>query len=690
MNHKMNDMKRLSILLFIICLSHTMKAADQTARLGKWTITYSEAKSALKIVCGNHTVLDNVCPEAAYQDATGKTYYISSTTLPAPVMKKGRETLVINFHKSEDVQFTIEFQLIDDYLLCGAKLSSSSSLKSNYLAPICINQPYPLFAASESNRMLKVPFDNDDFVRYHQYPFGSEMTSFEVGAFYQGETREGLIIGSVDHDHWKSGLVARTSLQGDVERLRVYSGMSHRETRDVLPHGSLRGNEIRSARFFITYTKDWRDGMEQFAKACLKVVPGRHNWTHGTPFGWQSWGVMSDKNSFQVDVAVSNYFHDVLQPGDFCNEQGKIVMSIDAWDNLQDSQKDELCKICKANNQIPGTYWTPFCLWWDARRIMNNKLPGQDKYMAHECILKANGKYLKYDGAYCLDPTHPGVKAWIDAEIRKIKAHGFEYLKVDFTDNGMIQADSYYNPDVHTGVEAYNEGFTYFCKKADEGTPLYIALSIAPIFPYQYGNSRRIACDTWGRIKHTEYSMNAISGGWWTSLLYQYNDPDHCPLIGNEDALQTTLSENRARITNLMCAGMALVCDNFDLEDKSGRGDAKLSRERAPQVMMNREVNAVGRLGRSFRPIYGYQEFQGKHEGAENFFQLDTEECTYVAVFNYGKQPLQGTLPLKLLGLKSVSEGYELWTQTKLASITEVFTYDVPAMDARLYKLVIP
>ncbi|MBP5618825.1 MAG: hypothetical protein J6X23_00005, partial [Bacteroidaceae bacterium] len=75
-------------------------------------------------------------------------------------------------------------------------------------------------------------------------------------------------------------------------------------------------------------------------------------------------------------------------------------------------------------------------------------------------------------------------------------------------------------------------------------------------------------------------------------------------------------------------------------------------------------------------------------EGAESFFQLDTNECSYVAIFNYGKQPLQGTLPLTLLGIKSVSEVRELWTQTKLASSTENLTYDVPAMDARLYKIV--
>ena len=58
---------------------------------------------------------------------------------------------------------------------------------------------------------------------------------------------------------------------------------------------------------------------------------------------------------------------------------------------------------------------------------------------------------------------------------------------MDFTSNGMVQADSYYNKDVTTAVEAYNEGFSHFISEVDKGEPMFIALSIAPIFPYQYG-----------------------------------------------------------------------------------------------------------------------------------------------------------------------------------------------------------
>ena len=192
-----NGMKRLSLFLLTLCLLSPLKAADPNARLGKWTISYNEANHSLSIACGTQIVLDNVCPEATYQDESGKTCYVSSSTLPAPTLKKGKGIISASFRESTDVQFAISFQLIDDYLLCDAQLTSPTLLKSNYLAPICINQPYRLFSASESNRMLKVPFDNDDFVRYHQYPFGNEMTSFEVGALPRRVQRR--------THHWLSG-----------------------------------------------------------------------------------------------------------------------------------------------------------------------------------------------------------------------------------------------------------------------------------------------------------------------------------------------------------------------------------------------------------------------------------------------------------------------------------------------------
>ena len=671
-------MMRPLIALLLMFLTLTALAG----RVGRWTVTFDEAARSFSIRQGNRTILANVVPEAAYITRDGAQQMVSVADLQLRSRSQQGRLLSFEFVGKEGISLQQTFLLNPDHILAQLSLLGADTIESRYLAPLAVRQTFcPFKSPAGTRRMLKVPFDNDDFVRYHHLPFGQQMLSFEAAALYDSDSREGLILGSIDHDHWKSGIQAATATDGSIDSLIAYSGVSHRETRDVLPHGTLRGREIRSARFFIGLFPDWRNGMESFAQANLQVVPRRETWHGSTPIGWQSWGVMAMQNNFQCNIAVSDYFRDVLQPAGFCGEDGRIVMSIDSWDNLSPDQKRELCRHCEAANQVPGTYWTPFSLWWDEARLYRDKLPGQDRYMAIDCTLRVNGKPLQYDGAYCLDPTHPGVHAWLAAEVARIKDYGFRYLKVDFVDNAIIQADSYCDPSVRTAVEAYNQGFTHFLQETDKGEPLFVALSIAPLFPYQYGNSRRMACDTWGRISHAEYSMNALGGGWWAGALYQYLDPDHCPLVGNGDDVHTTEGENRARLSNLCAAGMSLISDNYDLQDKTGKGNPRLSIERAPKVLMNPAVNALARKGKPFRPVYG-----GASAAADNFFVLNQKDCTYVVVVNYSDAPMEGYLPARDLGRKRVGKAYELWFGTHQPASAQGLHYSVPAKDGRIYR----
>lgn len=73
----------------------------------------------------------------------------------------------------------------------------------------------------------------------------------------------------------------------------------------------------------------------------------------------------------------------------------------------------------------------------------------------------------------------------------------------------------------------------------------------------RYAQSRRIACDAWNQIKDTEYTMNALSWGWWIDRIYQYNDADHVVL---RDA---TEGENRARITSSIITGLFITGDDY-------------------------------------------------------------------------------------------------------------------------------
>ena len=69
--------------------------------------------------------------------------------------------------------------------------------------------------------MLKVPFDNDGFVRYHKNRLTGDMTSYEVSALYAGESRRGIVLGSVEHNRWKSAVEVKASGDSRVEEMCI-------------------------------------------------------------------------------------------------------------------------------------------------------------------------------------------------------------------------------------------------------------------------------------------------------------------------------------------------------------------------------------------------------------------------------------------------------------------------------------
>ena len=110
-----------------------------------------------------------------------------------------------------------------DYFLTDVILQSpdNSIISSNYIAPISTEADNLFLPADVNNRFITVPFDNDGFITYASYPLSCSQTdpeslaigrvardsvSMEVSAIFNGETQLGLVIGSVDHDTWKSAV----------------------------------------------------------------------------------------------------------------------------------------------------------------------------------------------------------------------------------------------------------------------------------------------------------------------------------------------------------------------------------------------------------------------------------------------------------------------------------------------------
>ncbi|PYT95223.1 MAG: hypothetical protein DMG38_27950 [Acidobacteria bacterium] len=74
---------------------------------------------------------------------------------------------------------------------------------------------------ASDGRILIVPWDNDNFVRYRGEVIDGSGSSYEVTSIYDNSSRNGLVIGSITHDTWKSGIDYRGS-HGKLEALTVY------------------------------------------------------------------------------------------------------------------------------------------------------------------------------------------------------------------------------------------------------------------------------------------------------------------------------------------------------------------------------------------------------------------------------------------------------------------------------------
>ncbi|MBR4779199.1 MAG: hypothetical protein IK011_04840, partial [Bacteroidaceae bacterium] len=253
-------MRRILLLGLLLGLSLGVCRADEVIERGRWKVTYVSEKGTVKV---NHAdsegayrpVIISSVPEAHYDNAAGVSRSVKASDF-AEVRTETAQTddafgpgtrFDIIFSRpsnGDEVTLTQHFQLFEQHpwILSSLEISSPDTLRANYLAPFSTQQTYALFNASANNRMLRVPFDNDNFVRYGRHPLNTTITSYEVTALYEGDSRRGIVIGSVDHDHWKSAIRIDASSDSRIKALCAYSGASDPTgTWDVLPHGKLVG-----------------------------------------------------------------------------------------------------------------------------------------------------------------------------------------------------------------------------------------------------------------------------------------------------------------------------------------------------------------------------------------------------------------------------------------------------------------
>ncbi len=387
-----------------------------------------------------------------------------------------------------------------------------------------------------------MPFDNDKWVRYAAYTLPCETESYEASAIYRRESRQGIVVGSLTHELWKTGIRVKGNASGQIENLEVFGGAASELTRDSLPHGYVTGSKIVSPLVWLGFDTDYRDGLEAFGRANAVVAPALE-WKEGVPFGWNSWSAAADQLDYDLYTATSNFFKTDVPL--FRNED-KVYVNFDSfWTNLSKQQIKDAVELVHSNGHKAGTYWTPFAFWGGPAEFDREVEGTEGRYTYKDLLLRdLEGEVLPdLDGGLAIDPTHPGTLQRIDWYTDRFIAEGFDYIKMDFMGHGALEG-KHYDSAITTGMAAYHFGLSYLEERLSPervGRPFFINLSIAPIFPHQFAHSRRVSCDAFGTLHDTEYMLNSLSHGWWLNdSVYRFNDPDHCVLYKSYNHEATT------------------------------------------------------------------------------------------------------------------------------------------------------
>lgn len=576
-----------------------------------------------------------------------------------------------------------------EYFLTQMDISweDGSEIGTNYIAPLYVNSVGGVEnEIDKDDYFLKVPYDNDGWVKYELSNLRGSNTGYEAAAILNEKNGKALVMGSLSHDTWKTG-ISYAGTQYQIYELGLYGGAADGVNGgvdfDLPPHGTVTGEAVKSPLMFVGYYDDWRDGMDAYGKANTLVVPAKMD-AGNVPFGWNSWGSVQDQISLKVVNGISDYIHDNLQDAWKTDDTDVIYINLDAcWDYLSDEEMAEFMQHCKDNGQEVGIYWGPFVYWsWSSWKAPVEGTEGTEYEgtVYGDILLKQEdgSSYGTLDGAYPIDITHPAAQLRTKYYIDKFKEAGYKYIKMDFMVHGALEG-KHYDETIQTGTQAYNFGMQYVLDCLDG--QMFLNLSIAPTFPYQYADGKRIACDAFYSISNTEYTLNGLTYGFWQKNLYQYPDPDHLVLWADRSGNRASLREARSRATSGILLGTSFLSgDNFVKQSGSGAAD-----ERYQELLTNPDIIAVAKTGKIFRPA----EISHTRDTA-NLFVMTDGDVSYLAALNYNPlMEYEKDVDLReLFGLEGKLSVKELWSGEEQELEDGILSIQLYAKDAMVYQII--
>jgi len=607
------------------------------------------------------------------------------------------------------------------------------------ISPLAVlpSQSGRLFMPGNEPRILDIPFDNDDWVGVveRKWPDAAGI-SYEVASVYDNTTLSGLVIGSITHDFWKTGIAYRAGAErGVVDSFRVFGGAATPDdpslphayggqdgTHDHMPHGTMRGASVQSPVIYLSGASDMRAAFVGYGAANVRLN-GSLSWKGYAPVYWNSFGVedILGYRGVMMPAGVkktSDFIHSL----DNFNGYASPVLSIDSYDQSIYTAKllTSLGKYGKNKGQQIGFYFSPFAIWTQRASFYQKQIDGTG-YKLSDVVLKDNDHIpIRYkDGdAYPLDPTHPATRERIIYELQKAKKINVRFLKIDFLTAGALESSARYDSSVRSGIQAYNQGMKMLKHLIDSilGPDIFITQAISPLFPHQYAHTRFISTDVYSHLRDdekgfpnwgsTEASLATGSHMWWVQgTLWSYTNLDVCIMKNFQKNPDLSEQEIKVRIYAMMAMG-SILGDGSDFRQP-------MAAERAKKFLDNPSVCAFFSHPRAFTPLqfadgdsfdqqmafYLKADFPGINPITGNaFVSIDSGKGaplhpSMLALFNFSsKETFSKSFSLETLGL--AKDKYilkDFMTDAVLDTIEkdqDAFSLTVPEKDAYLVKII--
>lgn len=507
------------------------------------------------------------------------------------------------------------------------------------------------------SKMLLIPYDNTMWSRYEAVPLRPGRESYDLTVLFSDSDGEGILVGAIDFDKWKNAVYCSGC---DARKLIAVSGVADKGTHDVQLHGCLIDESVDSSRFVIMYGKDYRKLMEKYGDL-LKEKEQPMQWSLGVPFGWNSWSALGFRLNEENFRETGEFMRRQMNSGKYQNGD-TMYLNLDAgWNGIPEERIKNLVDDIHRKGMKVGIYDVPFAYFGSD---VTESIPQMEDVVFRDILLKDENENVlpRVDGAVAMDVTHPHWKEYTQKKYKKMMEWGFDYIKLDFLSHGGMEGE-HWNKKIRTGRQAITTGYHFIREQIDtyaNGRPVFISLSIAPLFPCGNGHARRFSCDSFGTAEDIEYVLNAQTYAWWQSgRLYAYNDPDHISMLrsfcGKRD---TSEGEAKARYSSAVIAGtVMMVSDDYEKEE---------ARKRMILYSSNEQINQIARSGVAFQP----EESAGT--SASRVYSAIIDNKKYLALFHWSNTAEFMSVSTRECGLPEHLICRELWTGKTLEMTGEI------------------